>query len=142
MKRFSLKKIKSPGIENLPGVILKASCDYIAPFLLTVFNRLLNTGEYPRAWGEGIITPIFKKCDVNEASNYRGITLMNILAKVYSKLLLTRVTKWTEIYITIIKISLVSERKLQYRLYFYPTVNYYKSSKFKTKIILHLYRLR
>ena len=100
---FSQKDEKSPGIDNLPIEILKASYDYIAPFLLKVFNRLLNTGEYPRAWGKGIITPIFKKGDVNDASNYRGITLMNILAKVYSQLLLNRVTKWAEIYEKITK---------------------------------------
>ena len=81
---FSQKDKKSPGIDNLPSEILKASYDYIAPFLLTLFNRLLNTGEYPNAWGECIIAPIFKKGDVNDASNYRGITLMNIFAKVYS----------------------------------------------------------
>ena len=100
---FSQKENKSPGIDNLTSEILKASYDYIAPFLLTLYNRLLNNGEYPRAWGEGIITPIFKKGDVNDASNYRGITLINILAKVYSQLLLNRVTKWSEVYEKITK---------------------------------------
>ena len=108
---FSQKENKSPGIDNLPSEILKASYDYIAPFLLTVYNRLLNTDEYPRAWGEGIITPIFKKGDVNDASNYRGITLINILAKVYSQLLLNRVTKWAEVYETITKINLASRKE-------------------------------
>lgn len=41
---FSQKDNKSPGIDNIPSEILKASYDYIAPFLLTVYNRLLNTG--------------------------------------------------------------------------------------------------
>ena len=71
--------------------------------MLTLYNRLLNNGEYPRAWGEGIITPIVKKGDVNDASNYRGITLINILAKLYSQLLLNRVTKWSEVYEKITK---------------------------------------
>ena len=57
---------------------------------------MFNAGEYPVAWGEGIISPIFKKGDVNDASNYRGITLINTLAKVYSQLLLNRLTSWSE----------------------------------------------
>ena len=40
---------------------------------------------------------------VNDASNYRGITMINILAKVYSQLLLNRVTKWAEVYENITK---------------------------------------
>ena len=59
---------------------------------------MFASGEYPRSWGEGIITPIFKKGDVNDAANYRGITLLNVLAKVYSQLLLKRLTYWTEMY--------------------------------------------
>lgn len=45
-----------------------------------------------------IIAPIFKKWHVNEASNYRRITLNSVLAKVYSQLLLNRLTSWTEKY--------------------------------------------
>ena len=34
--------------------------------------------------------------DHDNASNYRGITLNNILAKIYSQILLNRLTKWSE----------------------------------------------
>ena len=46
--------------------------------------------------GEGIISPIFKSGNVDDAQNYRGITLINILAKIYSQLLVNRLTKWSE----------------------------------------------
>ena len=46
--------------------------------------------------GEGIISPIFKSGNVDDAKNYRGITLINILAKIYSQLLVNRLTKWSE----------------------------------------------
>ena len=95
---FSQNNNKSPGIDSITSEILKASYDFISPFLLYLYNRIFNTGEYPRAWGEGIITPIFKKGDVNDPSNYRGITLINVVAKIYSQLLLNRLTKWAEKY--------------------------------------------
>ena len=95
---FSRNNNKSPGIDSITSEILKASYDFISPFLLYLYNRIFNTGEYPRAWGEGIITPIFKKDDVNDASSYRGITLINVVAKIYSQLLLNKMTKWAAKY--------------------------------------------
>ena len=95
---FSLNNNNSPGIDNITAEILKASYEFISPFLLPLYNRIFNSSEYPRSWGEGIIAPIFKEGDVNEASNYRGITLISVLAKVYSELLLNRLTSWTEKY--------------------------------------------
>ena len=100
---FAQKDNKSPGIDSISSEILKASYDVISPSLLYLYNRMFRNGEYPRAWGDGIIAPIFKKGDVNDAGNYRGITLINILAKVYSQLLLNRLTGWVEKYEKITK---------------------------------------
>ena len=100
---FSQKDNKAPGIDCISAEILKSSFDFISDFLLNLYNRMFTSGEYPRSWGEGIITPIFKKGDVNDVSNYRGITLINVLAKVYSQLLLNRLTYWTEMYDKITK---------------------------------------
>ena len=57
---FSQKDNKSPGIDSISSEILK-SYDFISPLLLKLYIRMLNTGEYPRSWGEGIITPILKR---------------------------------------------------------------------------------
>ena len=56
---------------------------------------MYKNGEYPKSWGEGIIIPIFKGGDTEDAKNYRGITLINILAKIYSTVLLNRLTNWS-----------------------------------------------
>ena len=93
---FHQKNNKSPGVDNLNAELFKISFDIISPFLLKLFNRLFQNAEYPRSWGEGIISPIFKSGNVDDAQNYRGITLINILAKIYSQLLVNRLTKWSE----------------------------------------------
>ena len=46
----------------------------------------------------GYVIPIFKGGDPHSPKNYRGITLNNIIAKVYSQVLLNRLTDWTEKY--------------------------------------------
>lgn len=92
---FSQKNNKSPGVDNITSEMIKSSYEIISPFLLKLYKHLYSKGEYPRSWGEGIISPIFKKGDLNDASNYRGITLVNVLAKIYSQLLLNRLTNWS-----------------------------------------------
>ena len=97
---FKQKDNKSPGIDSISSEILKASYDTISPFLLSLYNRMFMTAEYPRSWGEGIIALIFKKGDVNDAAitEVQCITLINIMAKIYSQLPLNRLTEWADIH--------------------------------------------
>ena len=49
---------------------------------------------YPACWSEGVITPIHKKGSLDETNNYRGITLINTLSKIYSHILNNRLLNW------------------------------------------------
>ena len=93
---FSQKNNKSSGTDLLCAELFKLSFEIICPFLLKLYNRIFTNGEYPRLWGEGIIVPIFKGGDPNEACNYRGITLINLMGKIYSQILLNRLNKWAD----------------------------------------------
>ena len=93
---FSQKNNKSSSTDNLWAELFKCSYDIISPFLVKLFNRLFSNGEYPMAWAEGIIVPIFKSGKPDEPHNYRGITLINMLGKIYSQVLWNRLTKWSE----------------------------------------------
>ena len=90
----SLKSDKSPGIDGLVAEIFKCSFDIISPLLLKLFNIIFLNGIYPNSWSEGLITPIHKKDSIDDANNYRGITLINILSKIYSHILNNRLLKW------------------------------------------------
>jgi hypothetical protein len=92
---FAQKNSKSAGTDNLISEIFKSSYDLISPFLLKLYNKIFSEGIYPDKWTEGIIIPIFKGGNP-EPKNFRGITLNNIISKIYSKLLVTRLTKWAE----------------------------------------------
>ena len=49
-------------------------------------------------WTEGHIVPIHKKGNVSNLDNYRGITLLSILGKLFTRILNTRLTEWAETY--------------------------------------------
>ena len=93
---FYQKNNKSSGTDHLCAELFKSSFNIISPFLLKLYNRLFANGEYPRLWGEGIIVPIFKGGNPDEPGNYRGITLINIMGKIYSQILLNRLSKWAD----------------------------------------------
>ena len=82
---FHKKNNASYGLDNVCSEAIKASFDIISPFLLKLVNQIFNSGDYPDSWGRGIIAPIFKSGDDNQAKNYRGITISNILSKVILK---------------------------------------------------------
>ena len=58
---------KAPGIDGISNAILKNGKTVIVPLLCEIFNKILETGQYPTAWGEAIIVPIHKKGDVNKS---------------------------------------------------------------------------
>ena len=89
-----LKTAKSPGIDDLAAEVFKSACDLLSPYL---FNKIFMSGEYPDSWQKGIIVPIYKnKGDINSTNNYRGITLINVIAKIFSHVLLNRINKWSD----------------------------------------------
>jgi hypothetical protein len=92
----TLKRHKSADLENNVADFFIDANAFISPYLLHVFNRIFDTGIYPESWCKGIIVPIHKKGDKSNPANYRGITLVNIMAKIFSLVLRNRISKWCE----------------------------------------------
>ena len=76
---------KVPSVEEIHPEMLKA-LDIVGLSWLTC---LLNVAWYtvPVVWQTGVVVPIFKKGDRRVCSNYRGITLLSLPRKVYSRVL-------------------------------------------------------
>jgi hypothetical protein len=58
---------------------------------------LFDRGIYPDSWTESIVLPLYKKGDVNDPGNYRGISLCNISSKVYAAVINARLQRWVEL---------------------------------------------
>ena len=79
----TLKRNKSPDFENIVADFFLDSKDFIARFLTVLFNYIYKSGVYPEAWSKGFIVPIHKKGDTSNPCNYRGITIVNTIAKYF-----------------------------------------------------------
>ena len=72
--------------------------DLIAHILVKLFNRLFQKGEYPESWCESLIVVLHKKGDINNTDNYRGISLQNVLSKLYCAVLVSRLNFFAYMY--------------------------------------------
>ena len=70
----------------------------MANYLCKQFNVIFQKGYFPIIWTEGFIVPLHKKGDINQVENYRGITLLSTLGKLFSHILNTRLMEWAEEY--------------------------------------------
>ena len=87
---------KSPGFDDIIGDFLKHSANLTTPFLTKLLNKLYDSSSYPAEWCKSIIIPIFKKGDENNPDNYRGISLLSIVSKVFTAVLNKRLYTWAE----------------------------------------------
>ena len=65
-------------------------------FLTDIFNSILSNEQFPEVWSCGIIVPIHKKGDTKCTGNYRGITLLPVLAKLFTSIMANRLQEWAE----------------------------------------------
>ena len=72
-RKLQNKKAARP--DRIIGEMLKNSGNYVIHFYVTFFNALFEKGIFPTKWTESIVLPLFKKGDVNNPNNYRGISL-------------------------------------------------------------------
>jgi hypothetical protein len=88
-----LKQNKAAGVDGVPPGILKViNAEWI--LLLTfVFNRIF-LNYYPECWSFAKVFSIFKKGNRLSPENYRGISILNALAKLYDLILCKRFTLW------------------------------------------------
>ena len=62
-----------------------------------LFNVILNTGIIPDSWSNGTIIPLFKKKgDKMNVDNYRGITIMSCLGKLFTSVINARLTEFID----------------------------------------------
>ncbi|MEW8542106.1 MAG: reverse transcriptase family protein, partial [Candidatus Thiodiazotropha sp.] len=87
---------KSAGPDNILNEFITKGENILIPYLHHLFNFIFNSGKFPEAWSEGYIIPIHKKGDTDNPDNYRGITLLSCLGKLFTRILNKRLNNWAE----------------------------------------------
>jgi hypothetical protein len=86
---------KSTGVDNLPNAVLKRNETKV--LLTRFFNICFEKSIVPSIWKKAIISPIPKgRKDPRNPLNYRGISLLSTIYKLYSYILNCRLSKYLE----------------------------------------------
>ncbi|XP_076038579.1 uncharacterized protein LOC143023832 [Oratosquilla oratoria] len=85
-----MKNGKSAGCDGLPAEIFKEAEETLLPYLVSMFNAAYKTATVPAEWSKALICPIFKKGDRTVCSNYREISFLPHMGKVYERILEAR----------------------------------------------------
>ncbi|UYV78970.1 hypothetical protein LAZ67_17000525 [Cordylochernes scorpioides] len=91
-----LGKNKATGLDEIPNEAIKYLLEEHTIYLRNLFNKILGTSQVPQQWTKTIIHPIFKNGDPDNPSNYRGISLISNLSKLFTSILKTRLNDWME----------------------------------------------
>ena len=90
------KNKKAAGSDGLVSEFIKYSDGHIDGPLSVLFNFILNSGEYPDIWSEGLVNPIHKKESKTDPGNYRKVTVLPALGKLFDIILNARLTSMKE----------------------------------------------
>jgi hypothetical protein len=91
-----LKSNKSAGPDMVRNEMLICCAKRYTDHLLRLFNLILETGEFPDNWRLSYLTPIFKKGDINDPNDYRGIALSSCFSKLFLSIINERLSNYME----------------------------------------------
>ena len=98
-----LKSNKSGGPNMLINEFFIHGKQVLVPILCSLFNKVFEYGFFPEEWSEGYIVPLHKKGNLNDVENYRGITLLSALGKLFTRVVNNRLSEWSENYFVLIE---------------------------------------
>jgi hypothetical protein len=92
---LGLKSGKSHAEDCVLNEYLIECKDLLLPKLCKLFNCILDTNLFPSSWSTATIVPIFKKGDATNPNNYRGISIVSNLGKLFTSILNRRLLEWS-----------------------------------------------
>ena len=83
----SLDPNKASDIYDIKPVIIKDLATFLTPTLTRLYNHAIDNNTYPHCLKNTKVIELFKKGDPTLPSNYRPISLLPILGKVFDSLI-------------------------------------------------------
>jgi hypothetical protein len=107
---FAIRKLRmgsAPGEDGILVDIIKTAADAVnnnklragnsvVDAMTLLFNFMFTNEVWPERWSTGVITPLFKDGSRLDPSNYRPITLLSIMGKLFGSVVNARLADFSE----------------------------------------------
>lgn len=85
-----MKNNKTPGEDGLVIEAIKMGGNKLLQAIKTLFNACLSKGTTPSEWNNAVIILLHKKGDITDIGNYRPISLLSHVYKLFTKIITKR----------------------------------------------------
>ena len=91
IKGLNLNKAITP--NNIPSKILRQSAEVTANTLQLLFNNAISNSEFPENLKLADVTPVFKKSNTLDKTNYRPISVLPPFSKFFEMLMQNKINE-------------------------------------------------
>ena len=89
-----MKHGKASGLDGISSYFIKKGLPVLSNVLAELINEAIFKGVYPNCLKIALVVPIFKKGSKENTNNYRPISLISNLSKIFEKVLYVRLVKF------------------------------------------------
>ena len=82
---------KAAGVDEVGPDLLRTDMEDTTSRLATCYNRLWESEKWPQVWKKGLIAKIFKKRYLRNCNNWRGVTLLPVISKMFCWMMLEQI---------------------------------------------------
>ena len=83
----SLSNNKASQETDMPVRVVKENAEYFAEIICSQFNESINSSKFPLSFKLANATPVFKNESTNHKNNYRPISILPLISKVFEKIM-------------------------------------------------------
>ena len=92
LKNINIRK--ATGFDNIPGKILRIAHDPLSGPFSSLINTCIKQNIFPNNMKCAEVSPIFKKADNLSKSNYRPVSVLTVMSKVYESVMNDQLTDY------------------------------------------------
>lgn len=90
----SLNNTNAVGYDEISTQIIKSCVDILSPILAHLINLSFFEEKYPDKLKFSVVKPLYKKNNKYDLNNYRPVTLIPVISKIYEKAMCNRIVSF------------------------------------------------
>ena len=112
---------KNGTLVGIPPKCLKFAINESAPIITNIWNEeVVSSSMFPESLKLADVTPVYKKSDPTLVSNYRPISVLPTMSKVFERLMHHQVSEYIDKHLS--PFCVVTERDSILKLHFCPSL--------------------